>query len=458
VRRASELLREVFRCPNDVAAFVLKGDLSDTPGYFRFGDDVICYGRCSSGEPAQSPRSQLHDALSHVLTDWSSVHLPFDAPQIVDDLRQERYIADHNGGGPPLPGNSVIRSMYYAARPLMKVAFRRRLQKLYFRHRENSPFPRWPVDVSVENISERLLVFAMKSRNIDRLPFIWFWPKGLPSCTIVSHDVETEAGLRFCGDLMDLNDSFGIKTSFQIVPEERYAIPDVLIQSFHERGFEINIHDLNHDGHLFRNRMEFLARAKRINSYARQYGAQGFRSAVLYRNVDWLGALDIAYDMSLPNVAHFDPQKGGCCTVRPFFIGNILELPLTTTQDYTLFHILEDYSVTLWKEQISLIQKKNGLISFIIHPDYCIEPDARRVYAELLQLLDQMRTKQETWIALPREVAAWWRQRSEMELVFAGGSWRIEGEGSERATLAYAVLHENGLRYEFDSCEQAQAG
>jgi hypothetical protein len=28
--------------------------------------------------------------------------------------------------------------------------------------------------------------------------------------------------------------------------------------------------------------------------------------------------LCFAYDMSIPNVAHLDPQRGGCCTIMPF--------------------------------------------------------------------------------------------------------------------------------------------
>ena len=38
----------------------------------------------------------------------------------------------------------------------------------------------------------------------------------------------------------------------------------------------------------------------------------------------------------------------------PYFIGNILELPLTTIQDYSLFHILGDYSISLWQQQIDV--------------------------------------------------------------------------------------------------------
>lgn len=59
--------------------------------------------------------------------------------------------------------------------------------------------------------------------------------------------------------------------------------------------------------------------------YRRQFGAQGFRSGASYRNLKWLDELGFRYDMSVPNVAHLNPQRGGCCTVMPYFIGDTLE-------------------------------------------------------------------------------------------------------------------------------------
>jgi hypothetical protein len=134
--------------------------------------------------------------------------------------------------------------------------------------------------------------------------------------------------------------------------------------------------------------------------------------------------------------------------VLPYFIGKIVELPVTTTQDYSLFSILNEYSIRLWKEQISLIREKHGLVSLVIHPDYIIDQTARRVYAELLQYLSELRSQGETWLALPSEVADWWRLRSEMYLVNVGGYWHVEGAGKERAKLAYAVLTDDTLTYE----------
>jgi hypothetical protein len=168
----------------------------------------------------------------------------------------------------------------------------------------------------------------------------------------------------------------------------------------------------------------------------------------MYRNLAWYDAFDFSYDMSTPNVAHLEPQRGGCCTVMPYFVGNILELPLTTSQDYSLFHILNDYSIDLWKEQIELIHKRNGLISFITHPDYLIDERARKTYAQLLDHLRKLVDRTGIWAALPGEVDAWWRSRNEMKLVRKGDEWAIEGPSHAQARVAYAILDREGVHYE----------
>jgi hypothetical protein len=452
---ANALLSGHYRCPDDLAEFSVTRDLPQTSGYFQFGSGTVCFGQCSLEVSSTLPARNLSDAYGHVRAQADTVLLPFDPVQVVNNLRLERY----NGmpaarNGTPWTRN-IVRNLYYSARPLMSVAIRKHLQSWYLRGWERIPFPSWPVDMTVENILERLLILAMKSRNLESVPFIWFWPDGHQSCAMVTHDVETRAGLNFCPQLMDLNDSFGVKSSFQLVPEERYPLPRTVLDDIRQRGFEVNIHDLNHDGHLFANHKEFLRRAERIKHYAREFKASGFRSAVLYRNADWCDSLGFAYDMSIPNVAHLDPQRGGCCTVFPFFVGTTVELPVTTTQDYSLFHILKDYSTQLWQQQIDRIGAKHGLISFIVHPDYVIDPAPRRVYLELLAHLSKLRALGKLCIALPGQIAEWWKVRSELALVNSEGSWRIIGKGSERARVAYAIRVNDKLVYEMDTVSAA---
>ena len=160
---------------------------------------------------------------------------------------------------------------------------------------------------------------------------------------------------------------------------------------------------------------------------------------MLYRRPEWCSALEFAFDRSIPNVAHLDPRRGGCCAVMPYFIGNILELPVTTTQDYMLLQLLDEaLSIGLWKTQLELITGKNRMASFIIHPDYSADPNARAIYERLLGYLREVASKNQVWFSVPSAIDRWWRAPGKMHVVADGNSWRIEGECAERAVLAFA--------------------
>jgi hypothetical protein len=442
---ASVVLAEYYRCWPEHLRFRTPKQTANHPGYFRLGSDTVCYGRLSSGTATAGLAGKLEDARGSVIATDEGIELPFDAREVVSNLRCERYAAHFRQEGRIL--NEILRKTYYLIRPYLGISTRRHLQKVRLRDWQDIGFPAWPVDTTVDRIHRKLLALQLQAPGLEKIPFIWFWPDGLSSCAIITHDVEAEDGRDFCSQLMDIDDSFGLRSAFQVVPENRYSVSASFLESITTRGFEVNVHDLKHDGRLYADHAEFLRRAKRINNYARQFGAQGFRSGILYRNADWYDAFDFSYDMSLPNVAHLDPQRGGCCTVMPFFIGKIIELPVTCTQDYTLFQILGDYSLDLWKRQIELVREKNGLISFIVHPDYVIEPGAQETYKALLEYLARLRANNDIWCALPRDVADWWRQRSQMELVNEDGQWHIVGPGHEHARVAFASLEGDTVTY-----------
>jgi len=437
-------LVDYFRCPADIITMSLAGALSSDPGFFRF-DSEVCYGRTAAGQRADHPRGRLYDARPAPVAEGDPLRLVFDPTEVVDNLRLERYV-DESGAIEALRLTAWQRP-YYLLRNFLPVSVRRALQRAYLRDWKTQSFPRWPVDDTVDRLLERLLLLAMRSRGLTRVPFVWFWPEGAPSCAIVTHDVETGVGRDRCAWLMDVDEGYGIRTSFEIVPEDRYAVAPGFLDKIRSRGFEINVHDLNHDGRLFRSREEFDRRAGQINRYVREFGARGFRSGALYRRAEWLEALDIAFDMSIPNVGHLEAQRGGCCTVMPYFIGDIVELPLTTTQDYSLFHILQDFSNDVWKNQMESLMGRHGLMSFIVHPDYLEGDRERQVYRKLLDHLVSLREGGRCWVTLPGDVERWWRERSRMTVVRDGEGWRIEGAGRERARLAYAVLEGDGLTF-----------
>ena len=438
---------DYFRCPEKFVDFRLTGTLSAEPGFFAFGPRTICYGSVASGSGSRQVTDPLHDALADVTTSGGSVGLPLSPAEIVENLRRERYCQSANRQQARLVETSLARAVYYGLRPYLPASARKHLQRLRLSDWRTLPFPQWPVDRTVERILERLLFLSMKAQGIQRVPFVWFWPEAAGSCAIMTHDVEYLAGRNFCSSLMDLDDAAGIKSSFQLVPEQRYPVPDALLDEIRTRGFEVNIHDLNHDGGLFGSREEFLRRVVRINEHGRRFGALGFRASAMYRNQDWFDALEFSYDMSVPSVAHLEPQRGGCCSQMPFFVGKILELPLTVVEDYSLFHILNDYTLDPWRQQIDLIAETHGLASFIVHPDYVIEKRAQATYRALLQYLVKMREERAMWVALPCEVDRWWRERSRMTVVHDGNLWRIVGAGRERARLAFATLAGDGLAF-----------
>ena len=420
--------------------------MSKDRGFFRFGPNTICYGRSTAGFRTERADQLLYDAFEDTSFDGSTVRLPFDLIEIVENLRAERYVSRSYGRHGTL-SPKLVRNMYYSLRPLLPLAVRKHLHRIHLRGWNEIPFPRWPVDNTVDNLLKTVLALMLRSNGLKEIPFIWFWPDGAEACSIMTHDVEAEPGKKFVPHLMDMDESFGIPASFQIVPEKRYTVEKELLESIKSRGFEVNVQDLDHDGRLFQDRNEFARRAQKINRYAREYEAIGFRSAILYRNQDWYHLLDFEYDMSIPNVAHLDPQRGGCCTVMPYFVGHMVELPVTTTQDYSLFHVLNDHSLELWKRQAETIINQHGLLSFIIHPDYIIPERARKTYRSLLQFMTILSTERNVWIARPGEVNRWWRLRNELTITRNNERWLIKGPGQERARLAFATLEGDRLVY-----------
>jgi hypothetical protein len=386
------------------------------------------------------------------------------APQRLEELdgaigilRLEKYLDNSIASDQQTGPKALIRKCYYWLRPLFPVSFRKYLQRAALRGWDSKPFPSWPVDLTTEKLMEGIWRQLLKAQPGKELPFIWFWPEGQSSCCIMTHDVETSVGRDFCGTMMGIERRHEIYSAFEVVPEVRYEVPEQFLQLIRDNGCEVCLHGLNHDGHLFTSEAIFFERAKKINAYAESWRAVGFRSPVMYRNLSWLPELRFSYDLSVPNVAHLDPQHGGCCTVMPYFIGDLVELPLTTTQDYSLFHILQQRSLDLWKQQVEMILERHGLISFIIHPDYVTEDWASELYDKLLGYLAEIRSTRGVWIALPKDVAAWWRTRREMRLVQQNGEWKIEGPQAERARVAFASLQGDRIQYRIEETVAARA-
>ena len=431
------------KCPGSVANHFRYIEGSGPQGFFKLGN-LRLYGNAAGANVSAKAAGDLPSVDANVKRQGNGFTLPFNPTELIDNLRFEKYAAAANGQISYISNNqSLSRKIYYAIRPILPVSLRKYLQRIALQDWAKIPFPSWPIDTTVEDFVDWLWLRILESSGTKEIPFIWYWPKSYSSCAIMTHDVETGVGQDFCKTMLEIEAEFGIKSAFELVPEVRYTVSDEVLQAIRNAGSEVCVHGLNHDGRLFSSEDLFRTRAKAINQYATKWGAKGFRSPVMYRNLNWYDGFELSYDMSVPNVAHLDPQRGGCCTLFPYFVGDVLELPLTTIQDYPLFNVIRMDPMQMWSKQIEAIASRHGLVSFIVHPDYIIEAERQDIYRELLRLLTRYEAEKNMWLALPGQVDTWWRERAEMELVQQNGKWEIRGKGSERASIA-CVRAENG--------------
>jgi peptidoglycan/xylan/chitin deacetylase (PgdA/CDA1 family) len=278
---------------------------------------------------------------------------------------------------------------------------------------------------------------------------VGYWPHGRRFAVIITHDVEGPAGIENIPRVLELEQRHGFVSSWNFCGEW-YPIPDGLFDALRGAGSEIGLHGILHDGKLFRDRASFEANLPKIHRYMREWGACGFRSPATHRNADWMPELDCLYDTSFPDTDPFEPQAGGCCSIFPFLIGDLVELPITLAQDHTLFEILRERSIQRWVEKSEWIIENNGLINLLVHPDYLRTEERLTLYDEFLGFIG---SQIGGWHAPPRDVALWWKERALIECCELDGEIRIVGPGraAEDATAMWAREHDGAIVFELDS-------
>jgi hypothetical protein len=217
---------DYYRCPAALARLTPAASPAKTSGYFRFGD-AIGYGRCSGIRPVGHAADDLTDCLPCAAVGDEGVQLPFDLSEVVTNLRQERYRRNGYSFLERTTSSEASQRLYYLLRPLLGVGLRKHLQKVRLRGWENIAFPEWPVDFSVERLMENSMALLLQSYG-GPIPFIWFWPQGATACAMMTHDVEGQVGAEFSEQLMDVDDTYGIKSAFQLIPEQQAVMIEVV--------------------------------------------------------------------------------------------------------------------------------------------------------------------------------------------------------------------------------------
>jgi peptidoglycan/xylan/chitin deacetylase (PgdA/CDA1 family) len=342
----------------------------------------------------------LDDAETHV---W----VPFDFGEAFQNYVSEAW-RRYAPGGALSPWQL---SVYYGIKPLIPRRTQISLRRLLaHRTQRDLSFPSWPIEDGVLSLLRFYAYCLLTALGEESSRFRWFWPGGHRAALILTHDVESSEGLKRVLEIADIEQERGFRSLFNIVASQ-YPIDYGVVRELKDRGFEIGVHGLRHDRSLFASREAFVRQLPAVEEAVRRLGAQGFRSPSTHRVYEWLGELPVLYDASMPHSDPFEPQPGGCCTLWPYTIGDVIELPYTMSQDHTLFTLLEEHSVDPWLRQVEAIEQRNGLIQCLSHPDpgYLGDADKRALYVELL---DALAERTGLWRSLPRDVAHWWRRRT----------------------------------------------
>ena len=292
-------------------------------------------------------------------------------------------------------------SLYYLLKPAIPWGIRMRLRRLIADRRRRQCSNSWAI-------------FPFAAQPPQGRPG---WPDGKRFAFVLTHDVEGARGLARCWKLAELNKASGIRASFNFVPEGEYRVSNSLRAELEGEGFEVGVHDLYHDGSLYRSSKQFQEQARRINQHLQAWGASGFRSGYMLHNLEWIQDLDVLYDASTFDTDPFEPQPDGVGTIFPFWFQRngsrgYVELPYTLPQDSTLFVLLKETSIDLWTKKLDWVASHGGMALAIVHPDYISfdgKPNASEYPADLYERLLKYVTSRYgdiCWFALPREVAA----------------------------------------------------
>ena len=308
---------------------------------------------------------------------------------------------------------SRFKQAYYRlVRPLLPGFLHTPLRTILLSRQRNGSALNWPIEDRYVRFQFDVVQHLLEKKKFDSIPFVHFWPEGKQFAFVLTHDVEAENGQQHVLEVAALDERYGFHSSFNFVPEKYRVDPD-LIRELKQRGFEIGVHGLKHDGRLFSSKAVFDTRAKRINYYLKHWDAVGFRSPMTHRNPEWMQALDIEYDSSFFDTDPYEPIPGGTMSIWPFQMGRFIELPYTLVQDHTLMVTLGETTPRLWLEKIDFIRKYSGMALVNTHPDYLSKPSSFAIYEDFLYKMSQM---DGYWHALPREVARWWKKRAELDV------------------------------------------
>jgi len=300
----------------------------------------------------------------------------------------------------------ILTDIYYHLRPVIPRRLQISLRRMIILRKRLVCSDTWPI-----------------AETAGKPPDGWpGWPEKKQFALVLTHDVETAKGQERCHKLINLEKELGLRSSFNFVAE-RYKVSAELRHYLESNGFEVGMHGLYHDGKLYKSKEIFQRRAVKINHYLKEWKAVGFRSPSMHNNLEWIHDLNIEYDSSTFDTDPFEPKSEGVGTIFPFLVqGNsvrngYIELPYTLPQDFTLFVLMKEKTIDIWKQKLDWIAEHGGMALLTTHPDYMnfdggqlsIEEYPAEFYKEFLEYI-KSKYDGRYWHVLPRDMANFWSE------------------------------------------------
>lgn len=343
-------------------------------------------------------------------TESLALRFPFDGS--IGEIQQKHFLLDVAKA--QLSKNFKL---YYRLRPFIPIWCRQILQR--GRNQSIETSKNWYVPEDF--IGDLRQAVETQDNQVQVHP----WPDGHRMSSCLTHDVETKTGHDLVDQLATIEESYGFRSAWNFIPYH-YNIDQGLLQDLKQRGHEIGVHGYNHDGRLFESKRTFNARIGPINQALFDMQSVGFRAPMVHRNLDWLQNLECDYDASCFDIDPFQAMPGGVGSPWPFIAGKLVELPYTLPQDHTLFLTLGESSARTWIDKLAYLRRISGMALLITHPDYLDTSSRLNVYREFLDHLTQ---QDSCWHVLPRQIAAWWRERNEIQTLHESGTTENFGRG-----------------------------
>ena len=334
------------------------------------------------------------------------LEVPFSLSEAYESFVLERWVS-HTRARRLSPR---VLNLYYRCKPLLPRGLQLSVRRRWTTFKGTPEFPRWPHDDSVERLARFYGACVLRALGRNEVGFRWFWPNGNRAAAILTHDIEGVSGMRNALRVAEIEEGHGFRSSFNVVSDS-YPIDWGVLRELSARGHEIGSHALHHDRSLFSSRAEFERQLPRLRVSVAELGANGFRSPATHRVPEWFAELPVDYDVTMALSDPYEAQPGGTCSAWPFFIGTVLEMPYTLPQDHTLFTLMGSRDSRQWIEQMLRVKRSFGLVQCLSHPDAGYLAD-RRNEVSYREFLEALRSQDDIWHALPREVSRWWRARA----------------------------------------------